>query len=66
MAYHERDKAEQIDALSQRYRDGEFSADVYRASLYAIGKRGDAITDIVRTTQEAMKNDPRESRSHRR
>ena len=33
MAYHERDIAELIDALSQRYRDGEFSEDVYRASL---------------------------------
>lgn len=28
--------AEKIDALSQRYRDGEFSADIYRASLVGL------------------------------
>lgn len=33
MAYHVRDIAEEIDALSRRYRDGEFSETVFRASL---------------------------------
>ncbi len=33
MAFHERDVAELIDALSHRFRDGEFGEDVYRASL---------------------------------
>lgn len=33
MPYHVRDIAEEIDALSRRYRDGEFSEIVFRASL---------------------------------
>jgi hypothetical protein len=33
MADPHRDIAEEIDALSRRYRDGEFSETVFRASL---------------------------------
>lgn len=47
MAYHERDIAEAIDALSQRYRDGEFSEDVYRASLIQFMPR-DEMDEMVR------------------
>lgn len=47
MAYHERDVAELIDALSQRYRDGEFSEEVYRASLIQFMPR-DEVNQKVR------------------
>lgn len=33
MAHSERDTAEKINALSERYRDGEFSEAIMRASL---------------------------------
>jgi hypothetical protein len=42
MAYHERDTAEATGALLQRYRDGEFTLDVLRASLLKYMSRADA------------------------
>jgi len=46
MAYHERDVAELIDALSQRYRDGEFTSEVYLASLIQFMPRDEAIAMV--------------------
>lgn len=46
MTYHERDIAETIDALSQRYRDGDFTSDVYLASLIQFMPRDEAIATV--------------------
>lgn len=47
MTYHERDTDEELAALSTRFRDHEFTEDVYRASLFAKGIRGPDIEEIV-------------------
>lgn len=49
---------EKIEALRARYQEGQFSEIVFRASLYAIGLRGDDISQIVRDTP------PPERKSH--
>lgn len=46
---------EKAAALAIRYRDGEFSETVYRASLFAIGYRGDAIRTIIQEATMAKK-----------
>ncbi|HKY85825.1 MAG TPA: hypothetical protein VJL90_03590 [Pseudorhodoplanes sp.] len=50
-----RDRAdieERIEALAIRFQDGEFSEAVYRASLFALGRRGSDIDEIVRPQLE--------------
>lgn len=46
------DRREKIDALAVRFREGEFSDTVYRASLYANGLRHDDIDHIVNQQME--------------
>lgn len=46
MAHHERDIPELIDALSQRFRDGEFTSEVYLASIIQFMPRDEAITTV--------------------
>lgn len=45
---------DKIEALALRFRAGEFSETVYRASLYANGLRGDDIDHIVRRQMEIV------------
>lgn len=54
MAFHERDVAEIIEALSQRFRDGEFTSQVYLASIIQFMPRDEAIA-MVRQ-QEAIRH----------
>lgn len=49
---------EQIAALAERYREGQFTETVYRASLYAKGIRGADIDQIVRDTNESIRKIP--------
>lgn len=46
------DTEDKISALAVRFQDGEFTETVYRASLYAMGIRGDDIDHIVNRQQE--------------
>lgn len=47
-----RDTEDKIAALAARFRDGEFTEPVYRASLYATGMRGSDIDHIVNRQME--------------
>ena len=47
MTYHDCDKGDRIAALSTRFREREFSEDVYRASLFALGLRGSELEEII-------------------
>lgn len=52
-----RDRAEldeRIEALAIRFQDGEFSETVYRASLFALGRRGSEIDEIVKPQLEIL------------
>ena len=50
MAYHQSqaDRDEAISAISIRFKDGEFSETVLRASLYALRLRGDELEQTAR------------------
>lgn len=50
--YSENDTADKIEALAIRFQAGEFSETVYRASLFALGLRGDAIDEIAKPQLE--------------
>lgn len=45
---------ERIDTLKERFREGQFSENVFRASLFAIGLRGDDIASIVYEEKERI------------
>lgn len=46
--------AERIAAITTRFRHNEFSEAVFRASLFAIGLRGDDIASIVYEEKEKI------------
>ncbi len=46
--------AERIDDLKERFRENQFSEPVFRASLFAIGLRGDDIASIVYEEKERL------------
>jgi hypothetical protein len=58
MAYHERDRDEAISAISTRFKDGEFSETVLRASLYGLRLRGDELEQAVRDILREKDNRP--------
>lgn len=44
--------ADKLAALAERFHEGQFSEHVYRASVYALGFRLDAIDEIVKPQLE--------------
>jgi hypothetical protein len=48
MAYHETDRSEAISAITIRFKAGEFSEHVLRASLYCLRLRGDELEQTAR------------------
>lgn len=44
--------ADKVAALTERFREEQFSEIVYRASIYALGFRGGAIDEIVKPELE--------------
>jgi hypothetical protein len=62
--YTHDERAEHIRSLTARYIAAEFpfSDDVMRASLFAIGLRGDDLREAMREAQEKKAAEPKQSR----
>lgn len=56
--------AEKVAALSERFHEGQFTETVYRASIFALGFRGDAIDEIVKPELEKAYARHRPSSTH--
>lgn len=46
------DTADKVAALAARFHEGQFSETVYRASIFALGFRGEAIEEIIKPELE--------------